>query len=189
MREGVDAERGRLVVLDRDGVINEDSDAYIKSVAEWRPIPGSLEAIAALTRAGYSVAVVTNQSGVGRGLLSEDTLAAIHEHMLSRVRAVGGEVAGIFYCPHTPEAGCDCRKPKPGLFKALERKLGVSVRGVAYVGDKPSDVEAARAAGARPILVRTGRGALAAEAGIPAGVPVFDDLLNAAHAIIAEAVE
>lgn len=174
----------RLVMVDRDGVINEDSDEYIKSVAEWRPIGGSLEAIAALTRAGYRVAVVTNQSGVGRGLFDDATLEAIHRHMRAAVRAAGGELAGIYYCPHTPSANCDCRKPRPGLFKQLERELGLTVRGAPYIGDKLSDVDAAEAVGAVPILVRTGRGSAAAKAVAARGIQVFDDLAAAARSLL-----
>lgn len=174
----------RLVIVDRDGVINEDSGEFIKSVAEWRPIPGSLEAIALLSAAGWRVAVVTNQSGVARGLFDEPTLAAIHRHMHERVRAAGGELAGVYYCPHLPDAGCECRKPRPGMFHALERDLGVSVRGAPYVGDRLSDVDAAEAVGARPILVRTGTGA-ATEAFLGGRVPVFDDLLAVAHSLVA----
>lgn len=173
-------------MVDRDGVINEDSDGYIKSVAEWQPIAGSLEAIGSLTRGGYRVVVVTNQSGVGRGLFDEITLAAIHRHMLAAVHAAGGELAGIYYCPHTPEDDCDCRKPRPGLFRNLERELGLPVRGAPYIGDKLSDVEAAEAVGARPILVRTGRGVAAAPAAAARGVAVFDDLSAAAHSLLAE---
>ena len=176
-----------LVMIDRDGVINEDSSDFINSVAEWRPIAGSLEAIAALHRAGWRVAVVTNQSGIGRGLYDEATLAKIHEHMRERVRAAGGELAGVYYCPHVPEDGCDCRKPKPGMFRALERELGVTVRGAPYIGDRISDVDAAEGVGARPVLVRTGTGA-ATEALLGARrVPVFDDLAAAARSLLAEA--
>ena len=176
----------RLVMIDRDGVINEDSDEFIKSVAEWRPIAGSLEAIASLHRAGWQVAVVTNQSGVGRGLYDEATLAKIHEHMRERVRAAGGELAGVYYCPHLPDAGCECRKPKPGMFRALERDLGVSVLGAPYIGDRMSDVEAAEAVGARPMLVRTGTGAATVALLGPRRVPVFDDLAAAARSLLAE---
>ena len=176
----------RLVMIDRDGVINEDSDAFIKSVAEWRPIPGSLEAIAALHRARWRVAVVTNQSGIGRGLYDEATLREIHAHMRSRVRAAGGELAGVYHCPHLPEAGCDCRKPRPGLFRALERELGLSVAGAPYIGDRLSDVEAAEAVGARPMLVRTGAGALAESRLGGRRVPVFEDLAAAARSLLAE---
>lgn len=179
--------RAGLVMIDRDGVINEDSDEFIKSVAEWRPIPGSLEAIAALHRGGWKIAVMTNQSGVGRGLYDEATLGRIHEHMRERVRAAGGELAGVYYCPHLPEAGCECRKPRPGMFRALERDLKVSVVGAPYIGDRISDVEAAEAVGARPMLVRTGTGA-ATEATLGARrVPVFDDLAAAALTLLAEA--
>jgi D-glycero-D-manno-heptose 1,7-bisphosphate phosphatase len=175
----------RLVMIDRDGVINEDSGDFIKSVAEWRPIEGSLEAIAALHRAGWQVVVVTNQSGIGRGLYDEATLAKIHQHMRDRVRAAGGELAGVFYCPHLPEDDCDCRKPRPGMFRALERELGFTVRGAPYIGDRISDVEAAEGVGALPMLVRTGTGA-ATEALLGSReVPVFDDLAAAARSLLA----
>jgi D-glycero-D-manno-heptose 1,7-bisphosphate phosphatase len=178
--------RAPLVVLDRDGVINEDSGEFIKSVAEWRPIPGSLEAIAALTRAGLRVAVVTNQSGVGRGLFSEQTLEAIHAHMDAAVRDAGGQLAGVYYCPHHPDADCDCRKPKTALLRQLERDLGASLAGVPFVGDRMSDVGAADAVGARAMLVRTGTGAETARALGQRNIEVFDDLAAAARAILAE---
>ena len=173
----------RLVIVDRDGVINVDSGEFIKSVAEWQPIAGSLEAIALMCAAGWRVAVVTNQSGVARGLFDEDTLAAIHVHMRERVRAAGGELAGVYYCPHLPDAGCECRKPRPGMLHALERELGVSVRGAPFIGDRLSDVEAAERVGAHPILVRTGTG-VATEAVVGGRVPVFDDLLAAARSLL-----
>ena len=176
----------RLVIVDRDGVINEDSGEFIKSVAEWRPIAGSLEAIALLCAAGRRVAVVTNQSGVARGLFDEDTLAAIHGHMRERVRAAGGELAGVYYCPHLPDAGCECRKPRPGMLRTLERELGVSVRGAPFIGDRLSDVVAAEGVGARPILVRTGTGG-ATEGLLGGRVPVFDDLRAAARSFLDEA--
>ena len=176
----------RLVMIDRDGVINEDSGDFIKSVAEWRPIAGSLEAIAALHRAGWRVAVVTNQSGIGRGLYDATALAAIHRHMLERVRAAGGDLAGIYYCPHLPEDGCECRKPRPGMFRALERELDVSVRGAPYIGDRISDVEAAEGIGARPMLVRTGTGAATEKLLGARVVPVFDDLAAAARSLLDE---
>lgn len=180
------AGRSGLVMIDRDGVINEDSGEFIKSVAEWRPIAGSLQAIAALHGAGWRVAVVTNQSGVGRGLFDEQTLAAIHGHMRERVRAAGGDLAGVWYCPHLPDAGCECRKPRPGLFRRLERELGVSVRGAPYVGDRLSDVEAAQGIGARPMLVRTGTGAATESLLGGAAVPIYDDLWAAARALLDE---
>jgi D-glycero-D-manno-heptose 1,7-bisphosphate phosphatase len=174
-------------MIDRDGVINEDSGEFIKSVAEWRPIRGSLEAIAALHRGGWKVTVVTNQSGVGRGLYDEATLGEIHEHMRERVRAAGGELAGVYYCPHLPDAGCDCRKPKPGMFRALERDLKVSVVGAPYIGDRISDVVAAEAVGALPMLVRTGTGAATAAMLAGRRVPVFDDLAAAARSLLDDA--
>jgi len=179
------ASGSRLVMIDRDGVINEDSGEFIKSVDEWRPIRGSLEAIAALHRGGWQVAVVTNQSGIGRGLYTEAALAAIHEHMRERVRAAGGELAGVYYCPHLPADGCECRKPRPGMFRALERELKLSVVGAPYIGDRLSDVEGAEAVGARPMLVRTGTGA-ATEVVLGARVPVFDDLAAAARYLLGE---
>jgi D-glycero-D-manno-heptose 1,7-bisphosphate phosphatase len=173
-----------VVVIDRDGVINEDSGEFIKSVDEWRPIAGSLEGIAALTRAGYRVVVVTNQSGIARGLLTEDVLHDIHEHMRSAVRAAGGELAAVYYCPHHPDEGCDCRKPRTALLRRAERELDVSLGGVPFIGDRTSDVQAAEAVGARPILVRTGSGAATARQMAPGRVEVFDDLGAAARALL-----
>lgn len=147
-----------LIVLDRDGVINEDSDDYIKSPEEWNPIEGSLEAIARLHRSGYRVVVATNQSGVARGLYTLDTLVAIHRKMHTMIQEVGGALEGIFFCPHKPSDNCACRKPKPGLMHDIENRLGVSLVGVPVIGDSLRDIEAAQAVGARPILVRTGKG-------------------------------
>ena len=178
-------EPAKLVVLDRDGVINEDSDAYIKSVAEWIPIPGSLAAIAALTRAGFDIAVVTNQSGVGRGLYSEQTLAAIHRHMEAAVRRAGGALLGIYSCPPRSDADCECRKPKTALLTRLARDSGHSLVGVPFIGDKASDLAAAEAVGARPILVRTGSGAATERALAPRTVETFDDLRAAARELTA----
>ena len=124
----------KLVILDRDGVINHDSDDYIKSPEEWVPIPGSLEAIARLHREGYKVIVATNQSGVGRGLFDMDTLGRIHARMLEAVRAKGGEIDAIFFCPHKPEDNCGCRKPQPGLFQEIAERLKVNLNGVYAVG-------------------------------------------------------
>jgi D-glycero-D-manno-heptose 1,7-bisphosphate phosphatase len=170
-----------LLLLDRDGVINRDSDQYIKSVDEWQPLPGSLEAIARLTRAGFTLAVVTNQSGVGRGLFDERTLAAIHRAMLDAVARAGGAIAGVYYCPHRPDAGCDCRKPRPALLlRAIAEHAGAGGT-VGYVGDKVTDAEAAVAAGVRPILVGPDRRRPGIE-----GVEIFEDLAAAAEALIAE---
>src|SRR5690606_15356620 len=129
----------RLVILDRDGVINEDSDAYIKSPDEWIPIPGSLEAIARLNRAEYRVVVASNQSGLARGLFDADTLSRIHEKMHRALADVGGAVDAVFFCPHGPDDECDCRKPRPGLLQDIARRLNVSLRGVPAVGDSLRD--------------------------------------------------
>jgi D-glycero-D-manno-heptose 1,7-bisphosphate phosphatase len=149
---------GQLVILDRDGVINRDSPDFVRSPEAWIPLPGSLEAIAALTRAGARVAVATNQSGLARGLFDADTLAAIHDELRSRVRAAGGRIEVIAHCPHGPDDGCDCRKPKPGLVRRIAADLDVDPAGAPFVGDSRRDLEAAVAAGCRPVLVRTGNG-------------------------------
>ena len=169
----------KLVILDRDGVINQDSDDYIKSPAEWIPVPGSAEAIARLNQAGYQVVVATNQSGVGRGYYSLETLAAIHDKMREHIAAAGGELAGIFFCPHAPEHGCDCRKPAPGLIDQISAALETSVRGVPLVGDSQRDLECGVVRGCKPVLVRTGKGERTLEKGLPASlgdVAVYDDL-------------
>lgn len=173
-----------LFILDRDGVINEDSDAYIKSPAEWRPVPGSLEAIARLNRAGYRVVVATNQSGVGRGLFDLKTLAAIHDRMRRELAAVDGRIDAIFFCPHVPEDRCRCRKPEPGLFEEIARRYGTSLEGVPAVGDSLRDVEAAKAAGASPILVLTGKGKQARAQAEAEGIPVYQDLAAAVHQML-----
>ena len=147
-----------LVILDRDGVINIDSVEFIRSPQQWNPMPGSLEAIAALHQSGIRVAVATNQSGVARGLLSEAELAAIHAHMQEMAAGAGGALAGIFFCPHHPSEDCACRKPKPGLIRRIEKTLGLSAQGAPFIGDSLRDLEAARAGGCRPILVRSGNG-------------------------------
>ena len=178
--------RRPLVIVDRDGVVNEDSAEYIKSVAEWRPIAGSLEAIAALHRGGFDVTVVTNQSGVARGLFSLATLEAIHARMREAVDAAGGRLAAVRYCPHLPTDGCDCRKPRAGLLRALEQERGAPLEGVPFIGDRLSDVDAALAVGARPMLVRTGSGAETERVLEGRRVEVFDDLAAAAAAILGE---
>lgn len=175
----------KLVILDRDGVINYDSDEYIKSPEEWIPIPGSLEAIARLHREGIRVVVATNQSGVGRGLFDMDMLARIHAKMLETVRAKGGEIDAIFFCPHKPEDNCGCRKPQPGLFQEITERLKVNLNGVYAVGDSERDVVAARLASARPVLVRTGKGKRALKKSKAlANVPVFEDLAAFTEALL-----
>jgi D-glycero-D-manno-heptose 1,7-bisphosphate phosphatase len=179
------ANAGPLVILDRDGVINYDSEAYIKSPDEWQPLPGSLEAIAELHRHGRRVVVVSNQSAVGRGLISEATLAAIHAKMVSAIVAAGGAVSGVYHCPHRPEDGCECRKPAPGMLMQVARDFGCTLTGVPFVGDKVSDVEAALAVRARPILVRTGSGTAAAAALRSRPVEVYADLAEAVTHLLA----
>ena len=175
----------KLVILDRDGVINEDSDDYIKSPREWHPIPGSLAAIARLHRAGWRVVVATNQSGVGRGLFDLDTLMRIHEKMCRTVRDAGGQIDAVFFCPHAPEEHCRCRKPQPGLLLDIAERLRIDLTGVPLIGDSLRDLQAARAAGARPLLVRTGKGAATLQhPGLDPDVPVFRDLAGAVDALL-----
>lgn len=176
----------KLVVLDRDGVINEDSDAFIKNPGEWIPIPGSLEAIARLNFHGFRVVVATNQSGIARGLFSVEDLNAIHARMRREIDRVGGQVDGVLFCPHGPADGCDCRKPLPGLFRQIEERLGMPLQGVFAVGDSRRDLQAAEAVGALPILVRTGKGTrtLAADPGLCERIPCFPDLAAAVQYII-----
>jgi D-glycero-D-manno-heptose 1,7-bisphosphate phosphatase len=150
----------KLIILDRDGVINEDSDAYVKSVEEWRPLPGSIDAIARLYRAGYTVVVATNQSGIGRGLFDLDDLEAMHAKLNDLLAETGTELAGIFYCPHNPDEGCGCRKPAPGLLDAITSEFGMPLTGVPIIGDSLRDLQAGTAHHCTPILVRTGKGAL-----------------------------
>ncbi len=180
-----------LVILDRDGVINQDSDEYIKSLEEWHPIPGSIDAIARLSKHGFTVAVATNQSGLGRGLFTLEDLEAMHHRLCEMVESAGGHVAGIFYCPHTPEDHCDCRKPKTGLIDAIERELNTSARGAWFIGDTQRDLVVAIKKDSVPILVRTGKGKiteqkLATDPELQGhNVWIFDDLAAAASALIA----
>lgn len=166
----------KLIVLDRDGVINHDSDAFIKSPDEWRPIPGSLEAIARLCKAGYRIVVATNQSGIARGLFDVATLGAIHAKMHRAVADAGGQIDAIFFCPHGPDEGCPCRKPEPGLFREILARFE-STGTVHAVGDQLRDLQAAHAAGCRPMLVLTGKGgATLAAGGLPRDTVVRVDL-------------
>jgi len=175
----------KLVILDRDGVINHDSAAYIKSPEEWKPIPGSLEAIALLSQAGYRVLVATNQSGIGRGLFEMATLNAIHDKMHRALGLAGGRIDGIFYCPHAQDAGCNCRKPKPGLLEEIAHRFGVDLNGVPFIGDSLRDLQAAVAVGAQPILVLTGKGKKTRKDGdLPAGTVVYDDLAAAVRSLL-----
>ena len=176
----------RLVILDRDGVINYDSDAYIKSPEEWLPIPGSLNAIARLSQAGFTLVVATNQSGVARGLFDLATLEAIHAKMTAAVEAAGGKLDGVFFCPHKPEDHCDCRKPKTGMLKLIERRFHASLVQVPAVGDSWRDMQAAMAVGARAILVRTGKGEETIRQHSQAGLEIYADLAAVADQLIGE---
>lgn len=181
-----------LLILDRDGVINQDSEDYIRSLDDWRPITGSLEAIADLSRAGYRVAVATNQSGLARGYFTLDQLEEIHARLCREVEELGGEIQGIFYCPHLPGEGCGCRKPATGLLSAIESELGETLYGAPFIGDSLKDLQAARACGCRPILVRTGKGektlvklrSPSPDISDPLAIPVYPDLATAAAALL-----
>jgi len=176
----------RLIVLDRDGVINRDSEQFIKSPDEWRPIPGSLGAIARLHHAGFRVVVATNQSGIGRGLFDMATLNAIHEKMYKALAQAGGRIDALFYCPHTADSDCDCRKPKAGMLLEIGHRFGVDMTGVPCVGDSVRDLEAAEAVGAQPLLVLTGKGEKTLRSGsFPKNTVIFPDLAFAASALLA----
>ena len=175
----------KLVILDRDGVINYDSEHYIKSPAEWKPLPGSLEAIAKLTQAGYRVVVATNQSGIGRGLFDMDTLNAIHNKMHRAVQTAGGRIDAVFYCPHPADSLCDCRKPKPGMFERIAACFNTGMANVPAVGDSQRDLEAAAAVSAQPILVLTGKGEKTqADNKLPEGTLIFSNLAAAVEHIL-----
>ena len=175
----------KLVILDRDGVINEDSPDFIKSVAEWRPIPGSIEAIARLCHAGYRVCIASNQSGLGRGLFDYDAFSAINAELQKRLAELGGRVEAIAFAPETPDAATHMRKPNPGMLNDFARRLGTSLEGVWMIGDSGSDLLAARAAGATPVLVRTGNGAATEASGRLGDARVFNDLAEATAALLA----
>jgi D-glycero-D-manno-heptose 1,7-bisphosphate phosphatase len=170
----------KLVILDRDGTINADSDAFIKSPDEWQPLPGALEAIARLNHAGWHVAVASNQSGLGRGLFDVAAINAIHAKMHKALGALGGRIDAVFYCPHAPDEGCQCRKPLPGLFEQIGERFGVDLKITPVVGDALRDLQAGAAVGCPAHLVLTGKGAALRGAPLPADFPagtqVHDDL-------------
>lgn len=178
----------KLIILDRDGVINEDSDAYIKSVAEYIPIPGSLEAIAKLNTAGYTVVVATNQSGIARGMFDESVLQQMHDKLSRLLARVGGKIKKIYYCPHEPDDKCDCRKPKTGLFQQIFNDYPVNATEVFAIGDSLRDLQAAQQVGAKPVLVKTGKGMKTLrqieELAELRDVPVYADLADAVDSII-----
>jgi D-glycero-D-manno-heptose 1,7-bisphosphate phosphatase len=176
----------QLIILDRDGVINEDSDEFIKSPTEWNPIRGSLEAIARLHRAGWRVVIATNQSGIARKLFDLDTLARIHETMHRQVIETGGLIDAVFFCPHGPDDGCSCRKPQPGMFHDIATRLRIDLQGVPAIGDSLRDIQAAHAAGATPLLVKTGKGfGTVSQPDFDPSVPVFNDLYGAVNHLLA----
>ena len=177
-----------LIILDRDGVINEDSSHYIKSALEWEPIPGSLEAIATLNRAGFVIGIATNQSGIGRGLFDEQALYQMHEKLHRLLIPHSGHISYIAYCPHLPEDHCQCRKPQIGMVKAIEENIGLSAEGKYFIGDKYSDLKTAEAANMIPILVLTGKGreTVSKYAQQIEHIEVFDNLSLAAQHIIAK---
>lgn len=175
----------KLAILDRDGVINFDSDQYIKSPAEWRPIPGSIEAIARLNQSGYRIAVATNQAGIGRGLFDMATLNAINDKMMEMVFRQGGRIDALFFCPHTALEQCGCRKPRTGMFEEIAARFHTDLKGVPVVGDSLKDLQAAEQVGAQPILVLTGKGKKTREAGgLPKKTIVFDSLADAARHLV-----
>ena len=181
----------KLVILDRDGTINCDSDEYVKSADEWVPLPGALEAIARLNHAGWQVVIASNQSGLGRGLFDVAALNAMHAKMHKLLATAGGRVEAVFYCPHSPEETCNCRKPLPGLYEQIGERFGVSLQGLPTVGDSLRDLQAGAAAGCAPHLVLTGKGeklkGQPLPADFPAGTQVHADLSAFADWLLAEA--
>jgi D-glycero-D-manno-heptose 1,7-bisphosphate phosphatase len=178
----------KLAILDRDGVVNQDSDAYIKSPAEWRAIPGSIEAIARLNQGGYRIAIASNQSGIGRGLFDMATLNAINDKMMEMVFRHGGRIDAIFFCPHTPDDGCSCRKPRTGMYEEIAARFHTELKGVPCIGDALKDLQAAEAVGAQPILVLTGKGRKTQDdGGLPRKTLVFEDLAEASRHLVQQA--
>ena len=176
----------KLAILDRDGVINYDSDQYIKSPSEWRPIAGSIEAIARLHQGGWRIAVATNQSGIGRGLFDVATLNAINDKMMEMVFRQGGRIDALFFCPHTAVEECGCRKPRTGMLEEIAARFHTELKGVPSIGDSLKDLQAAEAVAAQPILVLTGKGPRTREDGsMPRKTLVFDDLAEATRHLVA----
>lgn len=177
----------KLIILDRDGVINHDSDAYIKSEEEWVPIEGSLEAIARLNHGGYTVVIASNQSGLARGYFDIEVLSAMHKKMDDMLAKLGGQIDAVFYCPHGPDDACDCRKPKPGMLLEIGQRFNVPLKEVIFIGDSIADIKAASNANSKAMLVRTGKGVKAEkilQTECKASIPVFDDLAAAVTAIL-----
>lgn len=179
-------EQRRYVLMDRDGVINHDSEDFIKSPEEWQAIEGSLEAIALLNKHGYDAVVITNQSGLARGLLDESMLAKIHDKMHQMLAEKGGAIAAIYYCPHGPDSLCNCRKPKPGLLEQFALEKNVALSSVHFIGDSLRDIHAALAVGAIPLLVKTGKGQKTQNNNPDLNIPVFENLYAAVQHILSE---
>ncbi len=181
----------KLIILDRDGVINEDHDNFIKNPDEWIPIPGSLEAIALLNKHDYTVAVATNQSGIARGLYSIETLDAIHAKMHQAVKSAGGHIDAVYYCPHINEDNCECRKPKSKMLQDIAKQFQVDLNApdakkVPGIGDSLRDLQSFANAGCAPMLVLTGKGEQTLTGGnLPNNTLIFNDLAEAVQHLIA----
>ena len=174
----------KYVLVDRDGVINHDSDDYIKSPEEWIPIEGSLEAIALLNKNGFKVAVVSNQSGIARGYYSLETLNTMHDKMQRLLAEKGGHIEMIYFCPHSPNANCNCRKPKAGLLKKFSQEKNYPLQDIFFIGDSLSDIQAAQAVSAKPLLVKTGKGLKTISKNPTLNIPIFENLYDAAKFIL-----
>lgn len=177
----------KLVILDRDGVINHDSPDFIRSAEQWTAIPGSLEAIARLTQQGWRVVVATNQSGLARAYFNMSTLNAMHIKMRRELAALGGLIDAIFICPHGPDQGCTCRKPSAGMFRDIAQRYEINLERVPAVGDSLRDLQAAHSQGCTPWLVRTGKGMHTLEQGnLPEGTRLADNLAAVVDTLLAE---
>ena len=175
----------KLIILDRDGVINLDSDNYIKSASEWHPIPGSMEAIARLNQSGYRVVIATNQAGIARGLFDVRTLNLIHNKLHQTAQACGAHIDAIFFCPHAADEDCGCRKPKPGMLHAIGQRYDVNLKNIAFVGDSLRDLQAGFSVGSKPYLVKTGKGTKTLDkGGLPPGTTIFQDLAAVVDALL-----
>lgn len=169
----------KLIILDRDGVINKDSDSFIKTVDEFIPLPGILDAIARLNKAGYTIAVATNQSGIARGYFDEAELHAMHKKLATLLKEHGGHIEYIAYCPHGPDDHCDCRKPKAGLLLQIKQHFNTELDGVIVIGDSLRDLQSAQTVGAKPVLVKTGKGQRTLDQGIGLeDIPVYESLAD-----------
>lgn len=180
----------KLVILDRDGVINEDSDDYIKSPEEFIPIEGSLSAIAQLNHAGYRVVVASNQSGIARGFFDLDTLNRMHDKLHTLLQHEGGHIDAIFFCPHHPEEGCDCRKPKPGMLQEISERFKTDFTDITFIGDSVGDIRAAKAVDVDFMLVKTGKGKRTMKKhkkdNLLDNIPVFDNLSSAVKQLVSK---